>query len=65
MELFEDVDYQESTGKKIKVSGRPSWCSEELWETLCMLMEESKGQLVFDFVFSKAERKVLKKRKPI
>ncbi len=42
---------------------RPSWCSDELWETLVSVMDLGKIQIAVSF--SAAERKVLRKRKPI
>lgn len=44
-------------------AGRPSWCSGSLWNTLKGLM--STGRLLKEFEFSKAEKKVLRKRKPV
>ncbi|CCK81221.1 terminase gpA endonuclease subunit [Desulfobacula toluolica] len=42
---------------------RPAWCSRELWQTLTGLMIE--GVLSVNVAFSRAERKVLRKRKQI
>ena len=42
---------------------RPKWCSEDLWQTLTGLMVG--GILTVNVAFSKAERKILRKRKQI
>ncbi|MCG8639163.1 MAG: phage terminase large subunit family protein [Desulfobacterales bacterium] len=57
IELFE----KEKPG--IRIDKRPKWCSKDLWQTLCGLMEN--GMLAVDVQFSKAERKRLRKRKQI
>lgn len=54
-QLFED-----KTGIHVK---RPKWCSEDLWRTLTGLMVG--GVLAVNVIFSRAERKILRKRKQI
>lgn len=54
--LFKDRD-------GVCVSTRPSWCSEQLWRTLSEAMGD--GALKVEFSFSKSERKIFRKRKPI
>jgi len=54
-QLFKDKDRIEMT--------RPAWCSVELWDTLVSVMDL--GRLQIAFSFSRAEKKVLRKRKPI
>lgn len=49
--------------KPVSFSTRPGWCSQELWDTLVKLMDSD--QILVDVVFSKAERKVVRKQKPI
>ncbi|MCG8632834.1 MAG: phage terminase large subunit family protein [Desulfobacterales bacterium] len=49
--------------KEIKVNGRPAWCSPGLWKTLAA--GEGKGLCRVAFSFSKSERRVMRKRKPI
>ncbi|MCP3941686.1 MAG: terminase [Desulfobacteraceae bacterium] len=54
-QLFEDK-------KEIRVT-KPRWCSEQLWQTLTDAMV--KGKLLVNVVFSRTERKILRKRKQI
>jgi len=54
-QLFKDKDRIELT--------RPVWCSADLWDTLESVME--KDQLSGEISFTRAEKKVLRKRKPI
>jgi len=49
--------------KKAAKLKQPVWCSNDLWATLVSSMD--KGSLEVEFVFSKAERKVLRKRKAV
>lgn len=42
---------------------QPIWCGDDLWETMTGVMDLGKLQIAFSF--SKAEKKVLRKRKPI
>jgi len=53
--LFKDKE-------KIEVR-QPVWCGDDLWESLVQVME--KDSLQVEFFFSRAEKKVLRKRKPI
>ena len=61
--LFKEKDY-------IRVV-RPVWCSDDLWQTIAERMDLDNGQgkdlgrFHVGFRFSKAEKKVLRKRKPI
>ena len=55
-QLFKD-------SKVIRIKSKPAWCSDELWQTLVDAMGDR--LCVVEFSFSKAERKVMRKRKPI
>ncbi len=48
---------------KYHIQKKPNWCSSQLWENLTNIMHN--GKLNFQFQFSRAEKKVMKKRKPI
>ncbi|MCG8634207.1 MAG: phage terminase large subunit family protein, partial [Desulfobacterales bacterium] len=52
--------FEEKEGIRTK---RPAWCSQELWQTLTDLMDGE--SLEVNVTFSRAERKVLRKRKQI
>ncbi len=54
-QLFKNKD-----GLKFK---QPKWCADDLWKTIVSVMDN--GRLNVEFSFSKAEKKVLRKRKPI
>ena len=56
-QLFTDKD------PAIVIHTRPAWMSPDLWATLTAVMENKK--LICEFAFSKAEKKVLRKRKTI
>jgi terminase, large subunit len=49
--------------KKQQIVKRPAWCSTDLWQSLCNIMD--KGTIRLEFAFSRAERKVFRKRKPV
>ncbi|EMS79186.1 terminase gpA endonuclease subunit [Desulfotignum phosphitoxidans] len=60
MQLFKNTEKDPSV---FQVPGRPAWCPESLWATLVGLMDT--GRLKTLVQFSKAERRVLKKRRQI
>jgi phage terminase large subunit GpA-like protein len=53
--------FEEKQG--IEIHGRPAWMSPDLWQTLTSVMSD--GRLDVGVVFSKAERKRLRKKKPV
>jgi len=50
--------------KGIQIKGQPAWCSDELWATLLQSMDQG-GRFEFEFEFTSAERKILRKRPAI
>lgn len=46
-----------------KAMRRPVWCGDDLWATLTGIMDL--GKLQISFSFSRAERKIFRKKKPI
>jgi len=56
-QLFKDKD------QGIKYHGRPAWCSFDLWGSLKKVMPQKELSIEFDF--SRAEKKIYRKRKKI